>query len=350
MGKPGRISGKNSELSSLFLFVLSLCLLVSGCEQQAPHVQQTVLSGPIMGTDYRITLLHDRGVDTLAVEAEILLAMQRVNQSMSNYIENSEVSVFNAAGAQQVHTLSEEFRAVIAESLEISKRSQGAFDVTVGKLVNLWGFGPDGSITKSPSEGKIEALRDSIGYQKLKLEGNRLSKSHAELKINVSAIAKGFAVDQVAEILKKLSFDRFLVNIGGELRAAGRSLSGELWRVGIEKPHILGGIQQIAVLDNQSIATSGDYRNYLIIDGKQFSHTIDPKTLKPVLHKLALASVISDQTSTADAMATALMAMGDVRAVDFVEREGIAAYLLIRGDKEGEYIVHISEEFKSNLQ
>lgn len=350
MDKAGRINEKNSELSSLFLFVLSLCLLVSGCDQQAHKLQQTVFSGPIMGTDYRITLIHESGADIKAVEAEVLLAMQRVNQSMSNYIESSEVSVFNAAGALQQQTLSEGFRAVVAESLDISKRSQGAFDVTVGELVNLWGFGPDGSITKSPSEAKIEALRDSIGYQKLKLEGNRLSKSHAELKINVSAIAKGYAVDQVAETLKKLSFNRFLVNIGGELRAAGRSLSGELWRVGIEKPHVLGGIHRVAVLDNQSIATSGDYRNYLIIDGQQFSHTIDPKTLKPVLHKLALSSVISDQASTADALATALMAMGDVRAVDFVERERIAAYLLIRGDKEGEYIVHISEEFKSNLQ
>lgn len=344
---------KNSELCSLFFVVLtifSLGLALVACQPRSGDVQQSVLSGPIMGTDYRVTVVHAGKQDLTTLEHEIVAAMQSVNQSMSNYLADSELSIFNASQAGVTQSISKDFRMVMEEAIQIGELTDGAFDVTLGKAIDLWGFGPDGQITEQPSDKDLAALQASSGFQKLMLEGNQLSKSHDALSINLSAIAKGYAVDKVAKALQKQGVRRFLINIGGELRASGKSLENTLWRVGIEKPHILGGIQQIAVLDNQAIATSGDYRNYHIIDGQQFSHTIDPKTLKPVFHKLALVSIISDKTSTADALATALMAMGETRAVEFAEREQLAAYLLIREGGEGQFRIHVTEKFRANLQ
>jgi len=344
---------KNSERGSLFLIVpwlIVLAITLSACQPETPIAKQAVFSGPIMGTEYRVTVIYDNGVDLTALEQDIVAAMQRVNQSMSNYIVGSELSRFNASKAGDRQWISKEFQVVMAESIDIAKRTGGAFDVTLASVINLWGFGPEGGITEQPSNQKINELRDSTGYQKLSLKGRQLSKEHDALIINLSAIAKGYAVDKVAEALLRKGIEHFLVSIGGELRAQGHSSDGSLWRVGIEKPHILGGIQQIAVLDNQAIATSGDYRNYHIIDGRKFSHTIDPKTLKPVFHKLALVSVISDATSTADALATALMAMGEKRAIEFAEREKLAAYLVIREDNEAGFKIHVTEQFRSNLQ
>jgi thiamine biosynthesis lipoprotein len=166
----------------------------------------------------------------------------------------------------------------------------------------------------------------------------------------LSPIAKGYAVDKVASVIEAYGINDYLVNIGGELRASGKTVDAQLWRVGIEKPHILGGIQQIALLDNKAIATSGDYRNYLVVDGQQFSHTIDPITLKPVLHKLALVSVIADKASTADALATAMMVMGEEKAWSFALNNRLAAYFIVRGDENKPFVIKYTEEFERNLQ
>ena len=306
-----------------------------------------------MGTDYRITLVNHRRHDDLTLkelEADVKAVMQRVNQSMSNYLPDSELSQFNRLPAGQTQTISADFDAVVRESLNISKLSEGAFDITLARAIDLWGFGPKGIIDRQPSDQMISEIKPTVGYQNLILGTNTLSKKIDGVELSVSAIAKGYAVDRVAQVLEKNGVTNFLVNIGGELRASGRSADDTLWRVGIEKPHVLGGIQRIATLDNQAIATSGDYRNYLVIDGQQFSHTIDPITLKPAYHKLALVSVIADNASTADAFATALLAMGEARAWEFVQHQGLAAYLVIRGQGEDQFEIKISDKFNRNLK
>ena len=338
----------NSERCSLFLFVLLIGLV--GCQPQEPSKQQLVFSGPIMGTEYRITVIHQAKVDKVALEASILSAMNSVNQSMSNYLSDSELSVFNRIPAKQPQKLSADFAAVMAEALAISVISEGAFDVTLGKTIDAWGFGPDGRIEQRPKPEDLAQLRLTIGFDKLVLDDGFLTKTVAGVEISLSAIAKGYAVDKVALALDSQGFSDYLVNIGGELRASGRSIDNVLWRIGIEKPHILGGIQEVARLDNVSIATSGDYRNYLLIDGEQYSHMIDPQTLMPVYHKLALVSVISDRASTADALATAMMAMNETRAWVFAQKNQLAAYLVIRGEREGEYKIQATEKFRAYLK
>lgn len=345
---------KNSEPSSLFLrLTLLFVFFLGACQPQSSPLNQLVFSGPIMGTDYRVTVIvegqHKEQI-VKQLEASVVAAMDGVNQSMSNYLSDSELSQFNRLAADQTQLISDEFAAVVKEALEISELSAGAFDITLGKAIDAWGFGPEGSINKQPTAQKLSELKARVGYQNLILEDNTLSKRIDGIELSLSAIAKGYAVDQVARALKQQGINDFLVNIGGELRSSGKSLDGKLWRVGIEKPHILGGIQRVAKLDNQAIATSGDYRNYLVIDNQRFSHTIDPATLSPVYHKLALVSVIADKASTADALATALLAMGEIRAWEFVKLHDLAAYLVIRGQADNQYQIKISDKFSRNLQ
>lgn len=358
------IRNKNSEHGSLFFVVaacLALCFSLSACHQkdEAPQlIQQHVISGPIMGTTYRVTVRANSTIHSSVLEKAVLAAMQLVNQSMSSYINDSELNEFNQAPAGQALKLSDDLAEVLAESMSISELSDGAFDVTVAQAVRLWGFGTDGRITTQPSDEALNAIRANVGYKKLSLSNTSGSFSAIKqvdgLRIDLSAIAKGYAVDKVAKSLEQLGVNDYLINIGGELRAAGQSSDLIAWRVGIEKPHILGGIEQVIALKDQAIATSGNYRNYIEINGQRFSHTIDPSTLKPVLHRLALVSVLHAQASTADALATAMMAMGESKAFSFARENDLAAYFVIRQHdaeqtSEALYEIQMTEKFKQHL-
>lgn len=348
---------KNSGLVPLFLIVLSCVrkmaivslVFLSAC-QEAPTHKQVTFSGPIMGTDYRISALVGVATDLNVLEQDILNAMQAVNQSMSTYIDDSELNQFNRASADQMIALSPALVDVLTESLAISRMSSGAFDVTLAKVIDLWGFGPDGRATQRPSAQQLADLRGSVGYEKIKISNQQATKTVDELRVDLSAIAKGYAVDQVAHTLLTNNVTGFLINIGGELRGAGRKLDGSVWQVGIEKPHALGGIQEIVMLDNQAIATSGDYRNFYTIDGEQYSHTIDPTTLSPVFHKLALVSVLADTAMRADGLATAMLAMGEVRAQAFAKQHDLAAYMIIRESGTEQYRIVVTDKFNSVLQ
>ena len=343
---------KNSEPSSLFFIVCRIFLLafvVSACAPIDRSIEHE-FSGQIMGTYFRITVVADGEIDLALLEAGIQDSMQAVNQSMSNYIDDSEINLFNRMPARQTMQLSPIFSQVIRESLAISELTDGAFDVTISPLINAWGFGEQGSIEQQPSQHELKSLAAVIGYEKLSLEQNLLSKLVDGVEVNVSAIAKGYAVDRVAEFLLDAGFSHFLVDIGGEVRAHGRNGDNETWRIAIEKPTIVGGVQQVVELENQALATSGDYRNFLLLDGKQFSHTINPVTLTPALHKLASVSVLADNCSSADALATALMVMGEERGLAFATDNKIPVYMLVRTDQPGQYSILMTEEFRRILQ
>lgn len=341
---------KNSGLSSLFFYVsLLLLLILSGCGNTQAPLSESVFTGPIMGTDYRIVVRHDPMMDANQLKTSVIGAMESVNASMSTYLAESEISRFNQSAAGMQHTISEDFRVVLSEALEIAELTQGAFDPTIGPVVNAWGFGPQGKIVRQPTEEALNALRKRVGYTKVELVGNVLSKTVDGLYLDLSAIAKGFAVDKVADTLAAQGVEDYLINIGGELRGAGKSQAGSAWRVGVEKPQIQGGVQQIVQLTNTAIATSGDYRNFVVLDGQHFSHTISPDTFKPVLQKLASVSVLSARCSTADALATALLSMGEERAQAFIDQHGIAAYMLVRSEQGEEVDVLVSPEFEINL-
>jgi len=327
--------------------MLVLCLSITACKPTA-FIKSVTFSGPIMGTDYRISLvLHKEGVDQRSLEKGVLAAMQLVNQSMSTYMTDSELNQFNALPANQEFVLSPALQQVVSEALSLSSLTEGTFDATVKPLVDLWGFGAVVGTENVPNDDLIQQIKQYTGYEKLVLVDNRLYKKHDKVTVDLSAIAKGYAVDQVANYLQQQGVHDYLINIGGELKAAGHNQDNHVWRVGIEKPQQLGGVQQVIKLFNKAIATSGDYRNFVMIDGQAYSHTMDPRLAQPVNHKLASVSVIADKASTADGLSTALMVMGEQAGMAFAEQQDIAAFFIIRAGEQ--YEIRFTEKFTPYL-
>ncbi|MGE0623084.1 MAG: FAD:protein FMN transferase [Pseudomonadales bacterium] len=312
------------------LLCAALAGLLPGC---GSGPQYLTLEGATMGTYYRVTAsCPGVGRDTLSSAAEATLA--EVNARMSTYQEASELSAFNRAPVDVWLPASTELRTVIRAAREISVMSAGAFDVTVGPLVNLWGFGPEGSISRSPSPEAIEEARQRVGNGYLELDDQRgaLRKRRA-LYVDLSAIAKGYGVDQLVDRLAALGCADLLVDIGGEVAGRGHNPAGRPWQIGIEvpDPETFGAVQKIVPIGDMALATSGDYRNYLDLeDGRRVSHTVDPRTGMPVFHDLASVTVLHDSAMWADGLATALNVLGPEAGPALAEREGLAATFLIR--------------------
>lgn len=327
------------------LFFIVVVLFASACEKP-PKNQLYIFDGQTMGTYYRVSIVAspELQVDSLIdlVEQEL----EGVNQSMSTYLASSEVSRFNRASAGEVIELSEPTAAVVDEALTISTLSLGAFDITVGPLVRLWGFGADGSTERRPDEQTLLETLIAVGREKIELDGRRLLKSNAATEIDLSAIAKGYAIDQVGDLLREQNLTNWLIDVGGELLASGENLD-RTWQIAIEKPSVSGGIEQVVELRNQAIATSGDYRNYVLLDGNTYSHAIDPATGYPVRHSLASVSVLHERAATADALATALLIMGTEKALQFAETQNLSVFLISRAQTEGKFNITKTGEFTS---
>ncbi len=290
-------------------------------------------SGPTMGTTYTVKVVaRDLNADERdEVRSAIRRAVDEVDRSMSTYKPDSELSRFNAGGTGPFE-MSQLMTAVLETAFEINAASGGAFDPTVGPLVDAWGFGPDFGV-EPPDGPTIERLRRSVGMGKLVLEGSFLSKTLPDVRIDLSAIAKGFAVDRVVEALAELDFENVMVEIGGEVRTVGEGPSGAGWLIGIERPDAEGRTVAAAIrLRNRALATSGDYRNFYTIDGKRISHTIDPRTGRPVDHSLASVSVLAATCMEADAWATALEVLGPNEGFRTAEEQGLPALFIVRGD------------------
>ena len=292
--------------------------------------------GPI---DYTVIVspLPD-GVSQDEAAKSIQDALKQVNQTMSTYLPDSEVSRFNRESSTEWISVSRATAEVVARALEISEETGGAFDITVGPLVDLWKFGKDKSGFEVPAAEKVAAAKDRIGYSNLEVrkEPPSLRKLNPEIQIDLSAIAKGYAVDQVAAALRQLGSENFLVEVGGEVRTAGEKTDGQPWHVGIETPDAGSSrdFQKFVVLGNASMATSGNYRNFYEVDGKIYSHTIDPSTGAPVTHQLASVSVIAKDCMSADAYATAGMVMGPERARNCFNRLRLPYYMLNRTESK----------------
>ncbi|MBY6212287.1 FAD:protein FMN transferase [Microbulbifer agarilyticus] len=312
--------------SALFLFVL---LALAGCAEE-----KTVwkLSGPTMGTFYNITVVDvPAGVSQAELQSAVDAELVAVNQEMSTYIPDSELMRVNGGPVAEPIALSKNLALVIRDALEIYRNSGGAFDVTVGPLVNLWGFGPSPEPEAVPEAEQIDALREKIGSDALLLDGQVLTRSRP-VQIDLSAIAKGHGVDRVADLLVQKGVHNFLVEVGGELRTAGVNPAGNIWRIGIERPSAGQVVQKPIAVSGKGIATSGDYRNYYERDGKRYSHTLDPRTGRPVEHHLASVTVIADTSALADGYATALNVMGAEAALKLAEELQLAVFLLVKTD------------------
>jgi thiamine biosynthesis lipoprotein len=295
---------------------------------------QVEIIGSTMGTQYSVKLprLLD-GHDAAKLQKSIDTALDTANAQMSTYMDDSEVSLFNASQSLDWQTVSSDLCKVIENSQTISALTDGAFDITVGPLVNLWGFGPGEMIDEPPGADAIAALLEVTGYEYLhtNCEQRAIRKDVAGLMIDVSAIGKGVAADRVGLLLASIGYEHFLVEVGGELSIRGKNAKGEPWAIGIEAPLVNQRRPHTVVhLTNTGMATSGDYRNFFEADGKIYSHTIDTRTGRPVAHTLASVTVVDELATHADALATALLVMGPEEGMAFAEREGLAVLMLIR--------------------
>ncbi|WP_375055652.1 FAD:protein FMN transferase [Zobellella sp. DQSA1] len=336
-----------------WLAPLGLAFLLAACKPSGPEQAQLHLTGNTMGTYYSVKVVGADEGRARELQAEIDRRLERVNDQMSTYREDSELSRFNQYRDSAPFPVSADFAKVVTASLQLGRQTGNALDVTVGPLVNLWGFGPDARPTRIPSEEQLADVRVRTGLQHLAVtvdaQGEYLSKAIPELYVDLSAIAKGFGTDTVSEYLAEEGFPNYLVEIGGDLRVSGTNAQGQPWRIAVEKPGPgMGAVQQVIAVDNNAVATSGDYRNYYELDGERLSHTMDPVTGKPITHRLASVTVVHPSCMIADGLATALTVMGTERALAFAEEHRLAIYLLTK--TEDGFRVDMSSAFKKYLR
>ncbi len=333
--------------------VLAVATLLSACLfDKEPEVVR--LSGETMGTTFNITAIGV-DVDEEALAAAVEETLADVNAKMSNWDENSEVSQFSKSQSTEPTQVSEEFALVIAAANDVHEKSGGTFDVTLGPLIELWGFGPRKPEDPVPSDEDIQAALNSVGQARLLTldrEAGTLAKSGAGVGINLSAIAKGYGIDAVAGTLRDAGIEDYMVEIGGDLVTMGENDKGEAWRIGIEKPEAGSqNLQLIVQLDDLGMATSGDYKNFFEQDGVRYSHIIDPITGRPITHRTTSVTVLAENAMMADAWATAMLALGQEKGLELAEKHKLAVYFISRDVTGGEdaYITVHSTAFKDAL-
>ncbi|MBT8091375.1 MAG: FAD:protein FMN transferase [Gammaproteobacteria bacterium] len=312
--------------------VLSAALFFAACgDSRLPEFE---LSGSTMGTTFTVTLVAPGDdIDRERLKTEIAATLAGVDELTSTWRADSELAVFNANAATDWIMVSAELCNAIDNALEISRLSEGAFDITIGPLVNLWGFGPDGEIREPPDDALIEETMAYIGYEGLQTRCGQpaMRKRHGAMYVDLSGWAKGYAVDKVAELLDEYGLSDYLVEIGGELSVRGHNAEGRKWAIAVEAPSTTSRRpHSVLRITDTSVATSGDYRNYFDHGGQRYSHTIDARTGRPVAHDLAAVTVVSKSAARADAMATALLVLGPESGLALAEKLGIASYFLVR--------------------
>lgn len=292
--------------------------------------------GSTMGTTYNVKIAFlPQNVTLDEVRREAAAVLAAVNARMSTYDPKSELSRWNASSSTDWFDVSPETAEVVNAALHIGHYSNGALDVTVGPLVNLWHFGPDKrSLEQIPSQAEIDAARKRTGLEcvEVRMSPPALRKSRPDVYVDLSAIAKGYGVDQVAESFDKLGIEDYMIEVGGEVRTRGRTAEVAPWRIAVESP-TGEGLQRIVSLSGAAMATSGDYRNYFESDGVRFSHIIDPRTARPIDHRLVSVSVIDPLCAAADGWATALMVLGPDEARRTAARHSLAVLLIVKTDR-----------------
>jgi thiamine biosynthesis lipoprotein len=324
--------------AQLWLGFFVLIIIFIGCKSKDHTIS---INGNTMGTTYSIKIIDNlpQHININNIKSNIDSALQVVNQQMSTFIPESEISRFNRLTSKDWFPISTNFYDVIVMAQEVSHLTDGAFDITVGPIIELWGFSEDiyQNNWRPPSDHEIEETIKSIGFNNIAVGKNSIKKVNTDTKIDLNAIAKGYGVDVVFELLQDLGFADILVEIGGEVRCSGHNSEDEYWKIGIDKPilDVMPGaeLQEVISLDNRALATSGDYRNYFEYNGRIFSHTINPVTGYPTQNHIASASVIAQNCMTADALATVLMVMGEKGIILINTMDGVEAMIIIRTDE-----------------
>lgn len=318
-------------LACIFVWVL-----LASCGDSAGERPVYELAGSAMGTSFNVKVVAPPGnFDQDSLKAGISQLIADIEKSMSTYDPDSELSRFNMHTGTDWYDVSPELCDVVAAAQRLAMRTDGAFDITVGPLVGLWGFGPDFSVDDVPDAAQVAETLLVTGNSQLRTDCSKpaLQKSLPELSVDLSAYAKGYGVDRVARLISDEGIRDYLVEIGGELRAAGTNSRGRTWSIAIESPHRESrSVTRIIGLTDAAMATSGDYRNFFERDGRYYSHVIDPRTGYPVSHSAAAVTVIADSAALADGMATALLVLGPEEGLELAERHELAALFQLRID------------------
>ncbi len=337
---------KTVSMAGAMIFAVIFVLAVSATAKSTDLGPSEPLrfSGTTMGPIiYNVVIAHPpAGLDQETASQAIGDALSSIDRLMSTYKPDSDVSRFNRSESTDWFDVDPETARVVARAMEISELSEGAFDITVAPVVNRWKFGPDKSTAEFtlPDPSEIDELKKRVGYRWLEVRTNppAIKKTHASVTIDLSAIAKGYAVDCVANALAGLQCTDYMVEVGGEILAKGNRQDGGPWRIGVERPDELS-MQQVAEiieLKDCALATSGDYRQYRSIQGKRYSHTIDPRTCVPVENRIASVTILASDCMTADGVATAVLVLGAEQGMQLCERMGLEVLIKVRNEEFGD--------------
>ena len=346
LGCPCALRAASLPVVSGLVLVAGL-VSASGVEAQP---RQLVFEGATMGTTFTVKVISS-GPDEPAesdVRRVVSEALEEVDALMSTWQPDSELSRFNRWNETTFFQLSEPVFEAFRLALDASERSGGAFDITVGPLVDAWGFGPDGRSSTPPTDETVRGLLGATGYRHLELDGTTraVRKTRPDIHCDLSGVAKGYGVDRAAEALDRLGIESYMVEVGGEIRTRGSNLRDQPWQLAIQNPVGTPAIHRIVAISDASLATSGDYRNHYDLEGRRVSHTIDPRVGRPIEHALTSVSVVHPQCALADAFATALMVLGPEEGWELAVREELAALFLIR-TADGDLVERMSPAFAS---
>jgi FAD:protein FMN transferase len=321
--------------ATLAIGALAATPFVAGCDKRA-SARLLTLTGETMAGEYTVKIARPGALSAAAERAlaqELFAAIDAVDQGMSTYRPDSELTRLNGHHSETPLPVSNPLADVLDTAREVSAGSNGAFDVTVGGLVDAWGFGPPGRVDP-PAMARIATLREQVSWRSLIVDRNAgtVTKQRHDALVDLSGIAQGYGSDRIAAALETRGFGDYMVEVSGEVRARGMNADGVPWRIGIERPD--GGpqrlLQYVVPLVNRALATSGDYRNFFERDGRRYSHEIDPASGEPVLHHLGSVTVVFPGCALADAWATALFVLGPQKGVALAREQGIAAYFIVR--------------------
>ena len=321
------------KATSIFIttaLMIVFVLMFHGCGMQ----KEVLLTGKTMGTTYHIKIVAGYFQNISGLKGSIEKKLKEINNSMSTYIKDSEISQFNALSrAGEKFYISDDFFYVMTVAKKIFSLTDGAWDGTIKPLVDLWGFGVSNNNNKIPSEKEIQNALLHTGFNHINISPHRyLVKTKKSISLDLASIAKGFAVDQMAAIIKKEGIQNFLVEIGGEGYASGVRKDRKPWNIGINMPRKDAPIDQVykvLTLQNKAFATSGDYRNFFEQNGKRFSHILDPRNGFPILNGMVSVSVVANTCTFADGLATAIMVMGHKKGLELINRLGNTECLII---------------------
>jgi FAD:protein FMN transferase len=315
-----------------YLLLLSPILVVACSNDEL--LPSYDLSGNTMGTSFNVTLVAPpANADLELLETSIQEKLEHIENVASTYRSGSGLSRFNANPSTDWVAVAPELCDMVDAAQDVSEVTGGAFDITVGPLVNLWGFGPPQAADEIPADDAVAAALRNVGSSQLQTDctQSRLRKASAGVYVDLSGWAKGYAVDELAALLDTAGLSNYLVEIGGELRVSGHNAEQRKFAIAVEKP-LQNNTMEYSVLrlSDVAVATSGDYRNFYELDGQRYSHTIDPRTGRPVTHNLTGVTVIDTSTAYADAMATALLVLGPEEGPGLAEQLDLAGYFLLR--------------------